>query len=140
MMPHASTLRSLDNNNKWGKYSSFAKIMIIRGIGYRAYYIVNDNYSNTIDNEFSYSKYLLIRAGHTSDLYVGLPNNIHIKISKKDRKLVVFGPSKGLVSLIHNNIINYRKPSVYTGRGIRTKGNKPMRKAGKKDKQKGKAY
>jgi ribosomal protein L6P/L9E len=126
-------------NKKWGHYSLFSKVMIIRGIGYRAYYISNDLCINN-DQEFLYSKYLLIRAGHTSDLYIGLPKTISIKISKKDRKLVIYGPSKILVSAIHKKIVTYRKPSVYTGRGIRTKGSKPIRKAGKKDKQKGKAY
>src|SRR5688572_13650154 len=112
--------------------------MIIRGIGYRAYYIIND--LNLNDGEFKFSKYLLIRAGHTADLYVGIPDNIFIKINKKDRKLVISGNSKILVTSIHSKIINYRGPSIYTGRGIRTKGSIPVRKAGKKDKQKGKSY
>jgi ribosomal protein L6P/L9E len=113
--------------------------MIIRGIGYRAYFIINDIPFHN-NNEYKFSKYLLIRAGHTSDLYLGISNSINVKISKKDRKLVIYSHSKEEVSSIYSKIIKYREPSVYTGRGIRTKGKKVIRKAGKKDKQKGKSY
>ena len=130
---------SIINNFKWGAHSSFVKIMVIRGIGYRAFYIIND-IDNEENNDIKFSRYLVIRAGHTRDLCVGLPRGIVIKISKKERKLVISGNSKSLVSKVAKSIVNYRKPSVYTGRGVRVKGKKQLRKAGKKDKQKGKAY
>jgi ribosomal protein L6P/L9E len=116
----------------------YSKILIIRGIGFRAKFVINDVEDK--NNEFQFSKYLIIRAGHTTDLYVGIPPNINIKISKKDRKLVIFGRSKVAVMALYKKISNYREPSAYTGRGIRTKGTKPIRKAGKKDKQKGKSF
>jgi len=121
--------------------------MIIRGIGYRVYHICNDNnlgvnstFNYSINTEFPNTSYLIVRAGHTTDLYQPIPAIIGIKISKKDRKLVIFCTRHSRVNYWANIIANYRRPSVYTGRGIRLKGVKITRKAGKKDKQKGKAF
>ena len=140
--------------------------MIIRGIGYRAFYVKNDfvkgnlvgnkdgrseiaiteQKSAAVDQPFSvhleypYSKYLIIRAGHTTDLYQPIPIGIFIKTLKKDRKLVVYGRNQTSVNYISKQIAQYRIPSVYTGRGIRFKRQKIIRKAGKKDKQKGKVF
>ena len=141
--------------------------MIIRGIGYRAYIISND-YSgvalNKPDNigfvqqdsvsrseasclwnqisslELVFSRYLIIRAGHTTDYYLGVPSSIGVKVCKKDRKLCIFGSAKAGVYSLSRDIIKYRQPSVYTGRGIREKQGVFIRKAGKKDKQKGKSF
>jgi len=88
------------------------------------------------NNDYSYSKYLIVRAGHTKDLYQPIPVSINIKILKKDRKLVIHSSNKQQVSQFLINLFNYRKPSVYTGRGVRRKHVKVLRKAGKKD-QKG---
>jgi len=90
--------------------------------------------------EFPYARYLVIRAGHTKDLYLPLLEGVYIKTSKKDRKMVIYGPNKQQINNLARAIFNYRQPSVYTGRGIRRKHLKPIRKAGKKDKQKGKAF
>jgi len=138
--------------------------MIIRGIGYRAFYLKNDlasastakknilvsasiSFSQDIElnnhilqNEFLYNKYLVVRAGHTLDLIQPLPKELYIKTLKKDRKLIIFGQNKNLVNKFASNIYAYRKPSVYTGRGIRRKQIKQLRKEGKKDKQKGKSF
>ena len=48
--------------------------------------------------------------------------------------------NKQKVNYFAGAIKNYRQPSVYTGRGLRTKKGVLVRKAGKKDKQKGKAF
>jgi len=133
-----TTKQTLYQNLQTGQYSSYCYSMIIRGIGYRAYYIktfVSDNLY-----EFQYSSYLIVRAGHTADLYQPIPQTINIYVGKKDRKLVVRGRHRSQVSYLAVTIANYRLPSVYTGRGIRIKGLKILRKAGKKDKQKGKAF
>jgi len=156
--------------------------MIIRGIGYRIFFIENDflvmkaeqglktttrdfsnsqqreihdqNNSHVTSNEFDesmsywakasiefpYSRYLIVRAGHTEDLYLPLKKNMFIKTSKKDRKMVIYGPDKQQINNLARHIFNYRPPSVYTGRGIRRKHLKPTRKEGKKDKQKGKSF
>lgn len=131
--------------------------MIIRGIGYRAFYVINDyggqgadanlytnaelgNLANVVAAECIYRRFLVIRAGHTTDLYYGIPPGLFVRVLKKDRKLVIFGQSAAGVSYFSKVVSLYRLPSAYTGRGIRYKHIKPIRKAGKKDKQKGKSF
>lgn len=142
--------------------------MIVRGIGYRAFALKNDlldSAENSVEFikstrpiytgyeldlaqettqatifEFPESRYLSIRAGHTSDLYVPLALGVQCKTSKKDRKLAVMSRDKILSANLAKKAHLYRAPSVYTGRGVRVKHIKPIRKAGKKDKQKGKAF
>jgi hypothetical protein len=180
---HIAISQALTISNDWGAYTPYLKVMIIRGIGYRTFFIENDfliakgeqelktsslNFSNfdqravyDRDNahitprdseeddihywaraslEFPYSRYLVVRAGHTEDLYLPLEKNVFIKTSKKDRKMIIYGPNKQQVNNLARSIFNYRPPSVYTGRGIRRKHLKPIRKEGKKDKQKGKSF
>ena len=134
-------------NDLNGRYSAHLSVMIIRGIGYRAFLVVNDfsrnenaEEQNHLFYEFPYNRYLIIRAGHTDDMYQALPSILFVKISKKDRKLVIFSRSLLCVKQLSKYVIKYRLPSVYTGRGVRSKGIKHIRKAGKKDKQKGKAF
>lgn len=144
--------------------------MIIRGIGYRVFYIHNDialvqseedalsnpsyNYhtsdqthpaedgfeegfsgwDNSVTNEFAYSRYLVVRAGHTADAYIPLRAGVHVKTSKKNRKLVIYGADKQAIYDIARKVYEYRTPSAYTGRGIRRKHVKVLRKKGKRDK------
>jgi len=136
--------------------------MIIRGIGYRVFYVALDlveapqvtaftsaTYAcggasitdvGMAQHEFPFSRYVIIRAGHTKDLYQPLSQTISVKTSKKDRKLSVSGENRAEVNYLAGAISKYRAPSAYTGRGIRTKHVKPIRKVGKKDKQKGKTF
>ncbi len=139
-----NTLNTLNQNLIWSQNSLYCKTLIIRGIGYRAYLLINDTYIgnkfNQTIKEYTNNRYLQIRAGHTLDLCLPLPSNIRIKILKKDRKLVVASSSKQNVTYFVRKLLDYRGPSAYTGRGIRIKGSIPLRKAGKKDKQKGKSF
>ena len=48
--------------------------------------------------EFPNSRYLSLRVGHSDHLYFPIPNFLGVKISKKDRKLVIYGFSTSLVS------------------------------------------
>lgn len=167
-----TTQHSLLKQLYWGKHTMFYKVMVIRGIGYRVFYIKNDfiieqddnmhkikpkliqnqiytknlthpefadfdeSYFgwNNLINELNYNRYLVVRAGHTSDLYIPLIQNVNVKTFKKDRKLVIFGSNKQLIYNIARQVYEYRKPSIYTGRGVRRKHIKVVRKAGKRDK------
>jgi hypothetical protein len=71
---------------------------------------------------------------------VPVPVNFSLKVSKKDRKLVLVAGHKSNLGCFVNRIIKYRSPSIYTGRGVRTKHKIQPRKSGKKDKQKGKTF
>jgi len=90
--------------------------------------------------EFPSSRYLSVRAGHTMDLYMPLSSKVKCVTSKKDRKLTILSENKILSSNLAKTVHLYRAPSVYTGRGVRIKHVRPVRKAGKKDKQKGRAF
>jgi ribosomal protein L6P/L9E len=146
----------------------FVKTLIVRGIGYRAFALKNDIMGNAststafanstrplftgldLDDvqelnqvsafEFPANKYLSVRAGHTRDLYLPVHSSIRCLTSKKDRKLTILSANKILAANLAKTVHLYRAPSVYTGRGVRVKHVRPIRKAGKKDKQKGRAF
>jgi len=81
----------------------YVKVMIIRGIGFRVFLVINDlitprvsinsydsfkkqffkQHSDEDKQEFLYSRYLVIQAGHTKDLYIGLPRGVSVKVLKK---------------------------------------------------------
>jgi hypothetical protein len=144
------------------------KTLIVRGIGYRAFALKNDllglvsNNANFINStrplftdreldaaqeinqvgtfELPTDRYLSVRAGHTEDLYLPLNTGVKCLTSKKDRKLAVVSTDKIASANLAKTVHLYRAPSVYTGRGVRVKHIRPVRKAGKKDKQKGRAF
>jgi len=131
-------------NNKWGKNTPFTKVLVIRGIGFRAQLLSNDLIKfdqNILDSkyfciyfkEFQYKKYLIIRAGHSIELIQPIPNNIIIKINKKNRKISISGQNKQSITNFTKKLYFYRPPSAYTGRGIRQKHIKVLRKIGKRD-------
>jgi len=149
--PVAATEKTIINNLVVGQSTPFIKTLIIRGIGYRVFLIENDFttnsnitfnsntnfnevivennendyefWSETVENEQKHLRYLLIRAGHTQDKFIPLPSTLHIKTVKKDRKLIIFGSNKQHVAELAYQVFKYRKPSVYTGRGVRRKKN-----------------
>jgi ribosomal protein L6P/L9E len=83
---------------------------------------------------------LSLRVGHSFHLYIPIPNFIGVKITKKDRKLIIYGFFKSQVANFTRYIYSFRPPSVYTGRGIRYKKVSPRRKLGKKDIRKGRFF
>lgn len=143
-------------------------VIIVRGIGYRAFSVLNDfrtaitlegafveslrsiytastetpavELSHVAALEFVKRKYLIIRAGHTRDLCLPVKTSVNCTVTKKDRKLTIDSPNKILVGNLNRQVYDYRPPSAYTGRGVRIKHQKPVRKAGKKDKQRGRAF
>ena len=146
----------------------FVKTLIVRGIGYRAFALNNDFLGKNLLSpnfveqlrpiysglagedcqeltqvtmfEFPKNRYLMVRAGHTRDLSIPMHSVVTCTTSKKDRKLVIASNNKILAANLARTVHLYRAPSVYTGRGVRIKHVKPLRKAGKKDKQRGKAF
>jgi len=91
-------------------------------------------------NEFPEKRYLIVRVGYSYMTYLPIPDFVGILVSKKDRKLVVYSQSKSLASVFAQSVFNLRKPSVYTGRGIRLKKFSHRRKIGKKDVRKGRVF
>jgi ribosomal protein L6P/L9E len=109
----------------------YSKALIIRGIGYQADILENNNFNH----EFNYSNYLLLRTGHSFQLNKAFITNLGIKVSYKNRKIVIYSSNKNQMSNYLKNIFLTRKPSTYTGRGIRIKKLYCRRKVGKKDKK-----
>lgn len=163
MLKYLTTSNTLKKYQLWVNTNTlFSSSIIIRGIGYRVFLLENDllntnaiatiktSYINSIKKdciefetaaiELINTRYLIIRAGHTTDLYIPLKPSIFIKTAKKERKITIYGKNKQEVQDLVLKIYNYRRPSAYTGRGIRLKHIKPIRKVGKKDKQKGKSF
>jgi ribosomal protein L6P/L9E len=91
------TKQSLFYNSILGSYAPFTKTFIIRGIGYQADIIENDLVDNAV-KEFPYNRYLSLRVGHSYNLYAPIPDYIGVKVSHKDRKLVIYGASKEKVA------------------------------------------
>lgn len=155
-------------NQDFAGIQKSVKTLIVRGIGYRAFALKNDLlglvnnapafisttrpvFTDSIFDdaqeitqasifEFPATRYLSVRAGHTRDLYLPLKTEVKCLTSKKDRKLAILSSDKILAANLAKTVHLYRAPSVYTGRGVRIKHERPIRKAGKKDKQKGRAF
>jgi hypothetical protein len=144
-----------------------SKALIARGIGYRTFTLKNpllfekklseafvedkrpvytadaervSEVDRTPSIEFNASRYVIVRAGHTKDLCAPLHKMIQCVTGKKERKLAVGSRNAVLAMNLLSKLHKYRAPSAYTGRGVRIKHEKPLRKAGKKDKQKGRAF
>jgi ribosomal protein L6P/L9E len=130
---NVNTANSLVYSSLLGTYAPFTKTFIIRGIGYQA-----DIIEEAFTSEFPFSRYLLLRIGHSFLIYKPIPNYIGVKVTKKDRKLVIYGSNKEQVANFSKSIFLLRVPSIYTGRGIRIKKGQHRRKLGKKDIRKGK--
>jgi hypothetical protein len=87
--------------------------------------------NDLLDYSAVYTNYLVVRAGHSIDQLIPVDRNIHLKVLKKERKLVVFGWNKVVINNFINKVFNCRRPSVYTGNGIRRKHYTVIRKGGK---------
>ena len=123
------------NKNEYGQLYPFTKSFIIRGIGYQS-----DIFENTYVgfNEFTFKKYILLRVGHSFQLYYPIPDAINLKIKYKTRKITLYSSNKGQIFNFSKFICQAREPNVYTGRGIRIKKIVYRRKIGKKEGKKGK--
>lgn len=162
-------MRPVSNNLLNDIVITHSKTVIVRGIGYRTfslknYLLVNNlisakfvekmrplytNISSETENldlnnvatwELISKQYLIVRAGHTRDMCVPIQNILKCNTNKKDRKLTVGSEHTTIAMNLIKKIHDYRPPSPYTGRGVRIKHEKATRKAGKKDKQKGRAF
>jgi len=153
---HPPSIPKLFMNEIWGSYAPFQHSLLFRGIGFKAALVenlwakhvsdcagteLNNNIWSSISKyEFPFLRYLTVRVGHSFYFYLPIQNSIGVRILKKDRKLVIYSSSIGQLSMFSRYITSLRFPSVYTGRGIRSKGTFPRRKLGKKDVRKGRFF
>ena len=98
-----------------GVKNGFSKDLEIHGVGYRA----------TLKGAN-----LDFQLGKSHPVVIEPPKGITF-IVNENTKLTVSGPDKELVGQICANIIALRPPEPYKGKGIRVKGQRIKRKAGK---------
>ena len=107
--------RTLISNMVIGVTEGFKKELEIIGVGYRAAL-------KGVDLDF--------QLGKSHPVIVKPPQGIEFLVTE-NTKLTVSGHDKELVGQIAANIIALRPPEPYKGKGIRVKGQKIKRKAGK---------
>ena len=107
--------RNLLNNMVIGVSSGFTRTLIITGVGYKA--------------EIQ-GKLLVLSLGFSSDIYVGIPDDINISV-EPGGKVVVGGIDKQRVGELASQIRKLRGPEPYKGKGIRYDDEKIRRKVGK---------
>jgi len=108
--------RSKINNIIIGLKDGFEKKLEVNGVGYRA------NIAG---------KYLVLGLGYSHDIFYTIPEEIEIKCEKPNL-IIIKGSSKELVGRTASEIIAFRKPEPYKGKGVKILGQKILRKEGKK--------
>ncbi len=114
-------VRALINNMVVGVSQGFTRELQIEGVGYRA---VMDG------------KNLVLNVGYSHPVVFEPEENIEFTVEKGGRSLAVKGIDKAVVGEIAARIRRTRPPEPYKGKGIRYKGEKVRRKAGKAGKAK----
>lgn len=108
--------RSNINNIVKGMVEDFKTILEINGVGYKA----------------SVQKNLLILdLGYSHEIVYALPEGIAAKFDKPNL-ITISGSNKILVGQVASEIISFRKPEPYKGKGVKIQGQVILRKEGKK--------
>ncbi len=107
--------RTLVNNMILGVTNGFEKHLEIHGVGYRA---------------AVKGKSLDFQLGKSHPVVVEPPEGIEFKV-ENNTNIIITGYDKEVVGQIAANIIALRPPEPYKGKGIRLKGQRIKRKAGK---------
>ncbi|MBI2031425.1 MAG: 50S ribosomal protein L6 [Candidatus Levybacteria bacterium] len=106
--------RSMINNMVIGVSEGFEKRLELSGVGYRAQIVGAD---------------LTLHLGFSHPVKITPPEGI--KLSVAENNIIISGMDKALVGDIASKIRSIRPPEPYKGKGIKYKGEKIRRKAGK---------
>ena len=112
--------RALINNMVLGVTKGFEKVLLIKGVGYRA--------------EVQ-GKELVLNLGFSHQVKYELPPNIEIEAQDRQTKLIIRGIDKQLVGQVAAKIRSFRPPDSYKGKGIRYEDERVSLKAGKAGKK-----
>lgn len=112
----AGTIRALLNNMVTGVSTEFVKQLELVGVGYRAQ---------------MQGANLKLTLGFSHDVIFPVPAGIQIEAPTLT-EVTVRGISKHLVGQVAADIRAYRPPEPYKGKGVRYKGEKIVKKEGKK--------
>ncbi len=108
--------RSNINNIVKGLTAPFKTTLEINGVGYKA----------AVEKNF-----LILDLGYSHEIVYALPKNITAAFEKPNF-IVVSGSDKVLVGQVAAEIISFRKPEPYKGKGVKVAGKAIVRKEGKK--------
>jgi large subunit ribosomal protein L6 len=113
---HTGKDRSNINSIVHGLKEPFKVVLEINGVGYKA---------------AVHGHSLTLTLGYSHDIIYVLPSNIKAVIEKQTL-ITLSGEDKVLVGQIAAEIISFRKPEPYKGKGVKIFGKKILRKEGKK--------
>ena len=99
-----------------GLQEPFKTILEINGVGYKA----------AVEKEV-----LILTLGYSHEIYYALPKGITASFEKPNL-IVLNGSDKVLVGQVASEIISFRKPEPYKGKGVKIAGKQILRKEGKK--------
>jgi large subunit ribosomal protein L6 len=116
------TTRAVLANMVNGVSAGFTTELEVDGVGYRV--------------ELDGAK-LVLHVGYSHPFVIEPPAGINFEIESKTRLVKINGYDKEVVGQLSSDIIKIRPPEPYLGKGIRYKGQKIRRKAGKAGKAKG---
>jgi large subunit ribosomal protein L6 len=108
--------RALIQNMVIGVTEGYKKELEMVGVGYRG--------------EMK-GKLLMLHVGYSHPVLVSPPDNVTLEFDHKAGLITVSGIDKELVGLTADRIRSIRKPEPYKGKGIKYKGERIRRKAGK---------
>jgi len=115
MKAYHGLYRNLLSNMVIGVSTGFSRTLVVTGVGYKA--------------EIQ-GKLLILSLGFSSDVYVGIPDDITITADTGGR-IIVSGIDKQRVGELASQIRKLRGPEPYKGKGIRYENEKIRRKVGK---------
>ncbi len=94
----------------------FKTTLEINGVGYKA----------AVDKGI-----LTLTLGYSHEIFYGLPEGI-TAVFEKPNLVIISGNDKVLVGQVAAEIISFRKPEPYKGKGVKVSGKSILRKEGKK--------
>ena len=108
--------RSNINNIVCGLIKPFEVILEVNGVGYKA--SVNQ-------------KMVVLNLGFSHEIFYSLPESVNA-VFEKPNIIRLTSHDKVLVGQVASEIIAFRKPEPYKGKGVKISGSKILRKEGKK--------
>ena len=107
--------RSLLANMVRGVSERWEKVLLVRGLGYRARL---------------QGKTLILDLGYSNPMEYEIPEGVEVEVPNPN-EIIVRGASRQAVGQTAAEIRKFRKPNVYDGKGIRYKDEQVIQKAGK---------
>ena len=108
--------RSNIKNIVLGLQTPFKIVLEINGVGYKA----------SVDKSS-----LILSLGYSHEIFYLLPSNVSA-VFEKPNLVILTSDDKILVGQVASEIISFRKPEPYKGKGVKIAGKKIVRKEGKK--------